>query len=27
MVQKAEFLKAYSITKVPATNGRQFVRE
>lgn len=27
MVQKAEFLKAYSITKVPAMNGRQFVRE
>ena len=27
MVQIAEFLKAYSITKVPATNGRQLVRE
>ena len=27
MVQKAEFLKAYSITKVPTMNGRQFVHE
>ena len=27
MVQKAEFLKAYSVTKVPTMNGRQFVHE